>query len=100
MMNMVLGGMSIPKLPAAATQPVANESSYLYRFISGKATFPIAAAVAVVDPHIAAKLAHPATVAIARPPRNLPSKAWLAAHSLRLLPAAAAKEPQQNNTGH
>ena len=67
----------MPREPAAATEPVASESLYPYRFISGSATRPIAAAVALVEPQIAAKPAQAAIVAITRPPRNCPNILWV-----------------------
>ena len=41
----MLGGMRIPRVPPAATVPVANALSYLNFFISGRATVPMVAAV-------------------------------------------------------
>ena len=58
----------MPKLPPAATTPVASSSRYLNRVISGKATEAMVAAVALVEPHMAEKLAQAPTVAMARPP--------------------------------
>ena len=69
------GGMRMPSVPPAATDPVASPSPYPKRFICGSATLPIVTAVATDDPDTAAKVAHPTTVADARPPFSLPIQA-------------------------
>lgn len=76
--KITLGGIRIPRLPAAATVPVARLISYLYRFISGRVTVAIVAAVAFVEPDMAEKPAHAATVAIASPPRRCPTSTYAA----------------------
>ena len=87
----------MPRLPAAATHPVARASSYLYRFISGSATFPIAAAVALVEPHMAAKRAHAVILAIARPHGNLPKRLYPASYKRRVMPVWKARVPIKIN---
>ena len=72
MINTTLGGMRIPRLPAAATVPVARPMSYPYFFISGRVTVAMVAAVALVDPDMAEKPAQAPTVAMARPPLREP----------------------------
>ena len=74
MMRITLGGMRIPMLPPAAILPVARAGSYLKRFISGRATAPMVATVAVLEPHMAAKPAQAPMVAMARPPRICPNQ--------------------------
>ena len=54
--------MRIPKVLPAATQALAIPVSYLYFLISGRATVPMVAAVATLDPDIAAKPAQAPTV--------------------------------------
>jgi len=98
-MKMVLGGIITPRVPAAATQPVARESSYPYLFISGMATLPMAAAVAFVEPHMAAKPAQAAIVAMARPPRRWPKTTYPASYSRRLIPDEYAIAPMKMNIG-
>ena len=66
--NTVLGGIRIPRLPPAATVPVARPISYPYFFISGSVTVAMVAAVALVEPEMAENPAHVPMVAIARPP--------------------------------
>ena len=73
-MKTVLGGISMPRVPAAATVPVARVSSYLYFFISGSAIRPMVAAVAAVEPHMAANPAQASTVAMVSPPRRCPTQ--------------------------
>ena len=73
-MKIVLGGMRIPRLPPAATTPVARAGSYRYFFISGRATEAIVAAVALVEPQMAEKPAQAPIVAMARPPGQVTQK--------------------------
>ena len=79
-----LGGMSTPRVPPEATVPVARLSSYLKRFISGKATVPMVRAVARLSPHTAANPPQAPMVAMARPPGRNPSHLW--AMSYKSLP--------------
>ena len=58
----------MPRLPPAATVPVASASLYPSRFISGRVTEAMVAAVAFVEPQMEAKPAQAPTVAMARPP--------------------------------
>ena len=71
---MVLGGMRMPSVPPAASTPVARPESYLYFFISGRATTPMVTAQATDDPQMAAKPPQAATVAMASPPLTLPMR--------------------------
>lgn len=73
-MKTTLGGISMPRLPPAATAPQPSSMLYLYRFISGRATEAIVAAVAGPDPQIAPKAVQAPTVAMARPPGRAPSQ--------------------------
>ena len=66
------GGTKAPSVPPAATQPVDRPVAYPRRFISGRATLPIVAAVAMEDPVTAPNPAQPPIVASARPPRSPP----------------------------
>src|SRR5216683_3408610 len=67
---MIDGGIRIPMLPPAASDPVASLSSYPALRISGSAILVMVAAVTIDDPHTAPKQAEAAMVAIARPPRT------------------------------
>ncbi len=64
----------MPSVPDAATVPVESVLSYPYFLISGRAICPMVAAVAAVEPQIAAKPAQASTVATVRPPRNDPTQ--------------------------
>ncbi|OPX65826.1 MAG: hypothetical protein A4E30_00184 [Methanomassiliicoccales archaeon PtaB.Bin215] len=72
-MNPMLGGIRMPKVPPAATLPHAIPILYLAFFISGMATLPMVAAVAMLSPQIEAKPAHPKTVAMESPPFMVPN---------------------------
>ena len=72
MMNIVLGGISMPRVPPAATQPVANSMSYPRFLISGNAITPMVAAEAKLEPVQAAKAVQAKLVAKAIPPGALP----------------------------
>src|SRR5258708_24830292 len=67
---MIDGGIRIPMLPPAASDPVASLSSYPALRISGSAILVMVAAVTIDDPHTAPKQAEAAMGAIARPPRT------------------------------
>ena len=71
-------GIRIPKVPPAAIDAVAKESAYLYRRISGIATFDMVAAVAIEDPEIAENIPQATTVDIASPPFLSPRNAYAA----------------------
>jgi hypothetical protein len=64
----VLGGIRIPNVPPAATQPVESVSAYPCVRISGVAMVPIVAVVAAREPQMAPNPAQAAIVAQARPP--------------------------------
>src|SRR5260370_36634580 len=66
---MIDGGIRIPMLPPAASDPVASLSSYPALRISGSAILVMVAAGTIDDPHTAPKQAEAGMVAIARPPR-------------------------------
>ncbi len=86
MMNRMLGGISAPMVPAAATTPVARPGSYLFFSISGTAMRPIAAAQATDEPVIAAKPEHPMMLATARPPGIHDSHTRAALNRPRVMP--------------
>ena len=73
-----LGGMTTPRVEPQAMAPVLRRSSYLYFFISGRATVVMVAAVAALEPQMAAKAEQARTVAMAMPPRMWPTH-WYAA---------------------
>ena len=62
-------------VPPAASTPVDNAPEYPNRRISGIATVAMVAPVAIDDPQIDPKAAHPPMVAIASPPLRCPTHA-------------------------
>src|SRR5574343_1245935 len=68
------GGMSDPRVPADATQPVAKAGSYLAFSISGTEMREKAAAVATLEPEAEAKNALASTLADANEPGTRPRK--------------------------
>src|SRR3989339_379982 len=71
-MNPMLGGIRMPRVPPAATQPVARLRSYPYFLISGTATLAMVAPVAREDPQMAANPEQATMVAMASPPLKWP----------------------------
>ena len=70
------GGIRMPRVPPAAMEPMMSGRPYPRRSISGMAIIPMVAAVATLEPEIAAKIAHEKTLATARPPgRNATQRA-------------------------
>ncbi len=76
----------MPRLPPAATTPVARAGSYPRFFISGSATEDMVAAVALVEPQMAENAAHAPMVAIASPPRRCPRNLCAALKRRPLIP--------------
>ena len=64
----MLGGMSIPKVPPAASEPRVSLVSYPRLANAGTATVPIVEAVAGLEPQIAANSAQLPIFACSRPP--------------------------------
>src|SRR3989344_2222119 len=93
------GGIRMPKVPPAATTAEASLSPKPRRRISGMATLPIVAAVATLEPQMAAKPPLAATVAIATPPRRRPIIACAARNRSPEMPAPATRLPMSTNRG-
>ena len=68
MMKAMLGGMRGPRVPPAASEPVASFPSYLRCSSSGRATVPMAAAVATLEPDTAENRPQAAMLEWSRPP--------------------------------
>ncbi len=64
-----------PRVAPAATEPVDRIGLYLNFFISGKATVDMVAAVAELEPQMAANPAQARMVVMAIPPRISPIQA-------------------------
>ena len=71
-MRGILGGMRRPRVPPDAREPKSISELYLRFVISGIDTDPIAAAVAIADPLIAAKNAVAAILDCRSPPGSFP----------------------------
>ena len=67
----MLGGIIIPNVPPAATEPAANFLSYPLLIISGTATIPTTATVTGLEPETAAKPADEPIPLTARLPGSL-----------------------------
>ncbi len=77
----------MPRVPPAANAPVLSAPEYPNLLNSGKATFPMVAAVANDDPQIAPNPAHAPTAAIATPPFLCPKHAPANLNNASLIPA-------------
>src|SRR5512139_461123 len=97
--NPMLGGMRKPRVPPAATLPVESRGSYLNRSISGRATVPMAAAVATEDPDTAAKAPHAPIVATASPPGTRRNHFSNDEYRSVVIPELPAKAPITQNSG-
>jgi hypothetical protein len=69
------GGMTTPRVAPAATDPADRIGLYLNFFISGRATVDMVAAVAELEPQMAANPAQARMVVMDRPPRISPIQA-------------------------
>ena len=75
---MIDGGIRMPSVPPAAMVPRNSGSSYLRFWISGSATVPIVAAVATLEPEVAANMAQAPMLACIRPPGSQDSHCAMA----------------------
>ena len=98
-MRMLLGGIKIPRVLPAATQPAAKLSLYFWARISGTATEEMVAAVAIAEPETAAKPAQEMIAAMDRPPRICPSQALNTRNRSRPNPPAPRNMPIKTNMG-
>ena len=89
----------MPSVPPAAMAPVASESSYRYRRISGSDTRPMVSAAANDEPDRAEKPAHATIDADARLPLKRPSQLWAARYRSWLIPEITARFPISMNSG-
>ena len=89
----------MPSEPAAVTTPTENFSSYLAFIRAGIMIEPIAATVAGEEPEIAAKNAHAAVAAIARPPGSGPKMSVATRISFFDRPPAVMMLPDSTNIG-
>src|SRR3954451_17355054 len=95
----MLGGISAASDPASAMQAERRRTSEPKRVISGIAIFVNTAAFTMVEPDAAPNAAEDMTVAIARPPRSLPSQRYAVRKHSVTMPAAVANEPIRMKSG-
>src|SRR5438477_5555036 len=98
------GGIRMPSVPPAASEPKMSGRAYPRRSISGMAIMPMVAAVATLEPEIAAKIAHEKMLATASPPgrnethrataeyRPLPMPEWRRMPLMKMKSGTAMKE--------
>ena len=89
----------MPKVPPAAKVPVDKRPEYPCRFISGKATPVMVAAVATEDPQIAPNAPQASTAPMAKPPLKRPMTAAANWNNALLMPPWVAKCPIKMNKG-
>ena len=98
-MKMIEGGISIPSVPPAASDPKKRRSPYPCRFISGIDTVPIVAAVATLDPEVAAKSAQAPMLACIVPPGSQDSHSTSAAYIRSATPERTSISPRSTKNG-
>lgn len=94
-----LGGIRTPSDPADVTTPKAIFFGYPASMSAGIMMLPIATTVARLDPVMAAKNAHEAIVAIARPPFTRPNTMFMRPMSLLAVSPWAATPPAKMKNG-
>src|SRR6056300_87652 len=93
------GGIRIPKVPPAATDPRNSDSLYPFFSISGYETVPTVAAVATLEPEVAAKIALEAIFACIKPPGSQDIHFVTAAYILCETPDRRMISPNKMNIG-
>ena len=78
-MKLIDGGIRMPSVPPAASVPRKSDSSYLRIFTCGRATTPTVAAVATLEPEVAANIAQVPMLACISPPGSHDSQVAIAA---------------------
>jgi hypothetical protein len=78
MIIVMLGGIRIPRVPPTETEPTASRLLYPRLIISGTDTRPTVAAVAGLDPQMAANPVQVAMLLMASPPGSQLSQEWAA----------------------
>ncbi len=86
-MRLMDGGISIPSVPPAAIEPAKRLSPYPYFLAWGSATVVMVAAVATLDPEVAANMADVPIFACIRPPGNQESHLSNALYVRSAIPA-------------
>ena len=95
----MLGGIIIPRQPAAHIKPYVKLLLYPALSIEGATITPIAATVANAEPDIAEKKVHVTIVAIAKPPVKCPTKADAKSINRLARPPPSINAPVRMNIG-
>ena len=96
---MTLGGMRIPRVPDAASAPVAKRRSYPKRSISGITIAPMVATVAMLEPVTAPNAPQARTEVMAIPPGIHPIHARRPSYNSVANPVWKTSCPMRTNSG-
>src|SRR5688500_18685795 len=99
MIMLIEGGIRIPSVPPAAMEPRKSRSLYLLRVISSKETVPMVAAVAALDPEVAANIALAAMLVCIRPPGSQDTQCVRAPYILSAMPLLSIIWPSKMYKG-
>ena len=95
----MLGGMRIPRVPPAMTDPMARFLLYLCSSMEGRAMSPIVTTAAPMMPTIAARRVLAITVAIASPPLIAPVHSRMVSYMSSTIPACCSILARKINRG-
>src|SRR5699024_23018 len=99
MIMLMLGGISMPNVPPAATEPNTKRSLYFLAFIAGTATVPMVAAVATEEPDIAANKPHETILECSKPPGSGDNQYESVRYIRSVTPARTKISPNNTNKG-
>jgi hypothetical protein len=97
--KVILGGMIIPRVPAAVINPMENLREYPDSPNEGIITPPIAATVAGLEPESDAKNIEDITPAIGKPPVTHPTSFFARSTNLLDVPPTNIKSPAKIKNG-
>ncbi len=89
----------MPSVPPAAIVPRNSGSLYPCRRTSGSAIVPIVAAVATLEPDVAANMAHEPMLECISPPGSQESHCASAAYIRAAMPERSSSSPSRMNIG-
>ncbi len=96
---LTLGGMRMPRVPPAASEPSASRIGYPRALSGGSATVPIVAAVATDEPDVAANSAQQPMFVCSSPPGRRASHADSATYMRSAMPERSSSSPSSTNSG-
>ena len=99
MMRLIEGGIRMPSVPPAAMLPRNSGSLYPKRLICGSATVPTVAAVATLEPLVAANTVLAPMLACISPPGSQLSHLAMASYMRCAKPARSRISPNRMNSG-